>query len=327
MSRKYALSRASIALPFLNIMEQYGSNSKTVLSHLGLASKDLKDEQLYLPAYSLGHIIDTSAQSTQSVNLGFMLGASGEMQELHPDLIELIAQKETFLDCLITLAQLQYLQGSHFSVGLEYVNNELRIYHSSALLPSNRGFKHAHLFTTARILKLLKQYKGESWKPDYIALEPAIADTHQLAKHTQLGKILCGVKRSYIPVDCPLNEMRITLPNSSPNLSIKAFTQIKVVINALWQLENFNLDLLSHLFGLSDRTIQRLFISEGCTFREYLNRIKINKAKQLLLQGNSINSIAQQLHYSEPVNLTRAMKKQIGLTPTQYFDQYKDSNF
>ncbi|WP_019616199.1 helix-turn-helix domain-containing protein [Psychromonas ossibalaenae] len=323
MSRRYALSRACIALPFLNIMKQHGKDPQIVLAQLGLGKQDFENKQLYLPAYSLGHILDSSAQLTKSVDLGFVLGCSDEMMDIHPQLMELIEQKETLLDCLVTLAQLQYLQGSHFGFELEYVNSELRIYHSSALLSSNRGFKHSHLFTTARIIKFLKQYKGAEWKPDYIALEPNISDTSQLAKNTRMGRVLCCMDRSYIPVTYNLDAARIPLPNYSPNLSIKALQQIKVVVNALWRLENFNLDLLSHLFGLSERTIQRLFSDDGSSFRDYLNNIKINKAKQLLLQGSSVNKVAEQLHYTEPANLTRAMKKQIGLTPMQYINQYK----
>lgn len=323
MSRKYALSRASIALPFLNAMKQHGSDPNIITARLGLSDQDFENQKLYLPAYSLGHILDSSAQLTKSVDLGFMLGGSDDMIDIHPELMELIEQKETLLDCLVTLAQLQYLQGSHFGFELEYVNKELRIYHSSALLASNRGFVHSHLFTTARIIKFLKQYRGTQWKPDYIALEPNIADTSQLAKNTRMGHVLCGMDRSYIPVAYNLDNAQIPLSNDNPKLSIKALQQIKIVINALWGIENFNLDLLSHLFGLSERTIQRLFTDEGCTFRDYFNTVKMKKAKQLLLQGYSVSDVAEQLNYTEPANLTRAMKKQIGLTPMQYINQFK----
>lgn len=323
MSRKYALSRASIVLPFLNTLEQHGKDPQIILTQLGLSNQDFENELLYLPAYSLGHILDSSAQLTKSVDLGFMLGYSDNMMDIHPELVQLIEQKETLIDCLLALSQLQHLQGSHFSFELEYVHNELRIYHSSALLSSNRGFKHSHLFTTARIIKFLKQYKGAEWKPDYIALEPYIFDTSLLIKHTRMNRVLCGMKRSYIPLAYNLDNTQIVLPKNNTNLSIKALKQIKIVINALWQLENFNLDLLSHLFGLSERTIQRLFIDDGQTFRDYLNTAKINKAKQLLLLGNSVRKIAEQLHYTEPANLTRAMKKQIGLTPMEFIKRNK----
>ncbi|GLS92556.1 hypothetical protein GCM10007916_36280 [Psychromonas marina] len=329
MPRKYALGRASIVLPFLDMMEQHGKDPKKITSQLGLGNQTFDDlllgnPQLHLPSYSLGHILDSSARMTESDDIGFISGSSDKkMMDIHPELIALINNKQSLLGCLVSVVQLQHLQGSHFQCELAYVNSELRIYHTSALLPSHRGFQHSHLFTTARILKFMKQYNGAQWKPDYIALKPNIADTALLAKNTRLGKVLCGLDKSYIPISYNLNDAQLSINNGSFASSTKALQQIKIVINALWELKGFNLDLLAHLFGLSERTIQRLFSDDGSSFRDYLNSVKIKKAKQLLLQGDSVNSIAMQLHYTEAANLTRAMKKQTGLTPIQYVERCK----
>ena len=97
--------------------------------------------------------------------------------------------------------------------------------------------------------------------------------------------------------------------------------RVKGVVDTFWQDENFGIDFVAHLFGVSERTLQRLFVQHGMTFRDYLNQKKIERSIVLLKQGLSVQTVAEQLHYSDPSNFSRAMKKHINMTPTQYLKQ------
>ncbi|WP_354625408.1 helix-turn-helix transcriptional regulator [Psychromonas sp. MME2] len=321
MSSQYALSRASIAVPFFNTIKEYGKDPRIITKQLGIDDHVFTNSNLYLPSYSLGHLLDCSAKLTNCDDIGFISGHIGTTQDLHPKLVSLLANQETLMDALLALSQWLHLQGSHFNLEFEYIEGELRIYHTSSLHSSHRGFKHAHLFTTSRLIKLLSKYQGTDWKPNYIVLQPDIADTTQIAQKTENGRVLVGQPKSYIAINCQIESMGAT--NSTyRDKSTNALQQLKIIINTLWCTNNFSLELIAHLFGISERTVQRIFTESGDTFRNYINNLKVDQAKQLLLQGFSVTQTAEKLQYTEPANLSRAIKKQTGLSPMQYINQH-----
>ncbi|WP_246281211.1 response regulator transcription factor [Saccharibacillus qingshengii] len=58
-------------------------------------------------------------------------------------------------------------------------------------------------------------------------------------------------------------------------------------------------------------------------FSEYLNKIRVSRAEELLREGEiSISEISGRVGYSDPGYFTKVFKKQTGLSPSQYRRQY-----
>ncbi|MEK8130747.1 helix-turn-helix domain-containing protein [Paenibacillus filicis] len=74
------------------------------------------------------------------------------------------------------------------------------------------------------------------------------------------------------------------------------------------------------LSGLSLRQFTSSFKQRtGFTFNEYLNRIRIDKVKAIMLQSRqSLNEIARQVGYSDEFYLSRKFKQVTGMSPTIY---------
>ncbi len=69
----------------------------------------------------------------------------------------------------------------------------------------------------------------------------------------------------------------------------------------------------------SPRTLQRRLGEHGLTFKELLEAIREELARQYLsMPGRSVSEVAYLLGYSEPGNFTRSFKRWTGLTPQQY---------
>lgn len=67
------------------------------------------------------------------------------------------------------------------------------------------------------------------------------------------------------------------------------------------------------------RTLQRRLNSDGLTFRDLTNRIRLERSTELLhLEDQTITSISNALGYSSPNSFTRAFKSQTGLSPRAY---------
>lgn len=71
--------------------------------------------------------------------------------------------------------------------------------------------------------------------------------------------------------------------------------------------------------GISPQYLSRIFSEEMHeSFIDYLTRVRMQKARQLLRDGNSIKAIALELGYTDPNYFSRLFKKVTGLTPKEF---------
>ncbi|KAB8137796.1 AraC family transcriptional regulator [Gracilibacillus oryzae] len=84
--------------------------------------------------------------------------------------------------------------------------------------------------------------------------------------------------------------------------------------------KDINLSQLSHEFFLHEQYISKLFKqTTGCSFVEYLNAIRINEAKRLLVESKmKVAQIARNTGYANHVNFWRAFKRMTGVSPNEY---------
>lgn len=80
-----------------------------------------------------------------------------------------------------------------------------------------------------------------------------------------------------------------------------------------------SLDELGKIAGLSKYHLLRAFTKEtGITPYNYLETLRIDRAKSLLKQGMSPAAVAQNAGFSDQSHFTNAFKRFIGLTPGQF---------
>lgn len=88
--------------------------------------------------------------------------------------------------------------------------------------------------------------------------------------------------------------------------------------------ENFakdiSLDDVSRVVNISPYYFSKIFKEEsGLNFIEYLTNIRIDKAKELLLNSDySMKEICSMCGYTDPNYFSRSFKKNVGVTPTEY---------
>ena len=84
--------------------------------------------------------------------------------------------------------------------------------------------------------------------------------------------------------------------------------------------ERFSLEDISVKFAISPSHLSRSFHKKtGIHFIEYVNQVKINKAKQLLIISNMIISeIFEEIGYDNLEHFSRVFKKYVGVSPSKY---------
>ncbi|MGR5063487.1 helix-turn-helix transcriptional regulator [Photobacterium sp. DNB22_13_2] len=309
--------RAALSAPFIQILDDYGHDPSLLLKRFRLDRKTLSTPTLYLPSHVVGLIVDSASRAIGHNDIGYHAAQSIGNQALHPEFQQQLVSSEGMTNFLNTMLSFQHLQGSHFKLWFEFSKEELRICHQSSLKASNKSYEHANEFTTFLIINLLKAQLGTAWQPKYLAFHHQSPPKAKILGQTTNKQVFYSTSCNYIPVDFKLDRMEPLKrhPTERPGCSM---ARVKGIVDTFWQDESFSIDFVAQLFGVSERTLQRLFIQNNTTFRDYLNQKKIEKSMVLLRQGSSVQSVAETLHYSDPSNFSRAMKKHLNLTPSQY---------
>lgn len=93
--------------------------------------------------------------------------------------------------------------------------------------------------------------------------------------------------------------------------------------------DTIDLDSLAQKFHISKFYLSHQFKKEyEVSPIKYLNFLRINEAKKLLLSSNySITEIAQQVGFTSPSYLTQSFKKEVGLSPSEFKTKNKRSGY
>jgi AraC family transcriptional regulator len=80
-----------------------------------------------------------------------------------------------------------------------------------------------------------------------------------------------------------------------------------------------SLSELAELCNLSVRQLARGFrISRGCSIGQYVERVRIEHAKRLLIAGKSIKSVAYSIGFASPSSFSYAFRRTTGRSPAEY---------
>ena len=105
----------------------------------------------------------------------------------------------------------------------------------------------------------------------------------------------------------------------------KQIIQSKLYIDKHFS-ENINLDKVAGKALVSKFHFIRVFKKYyGRTPNQYLQEVRIDKAKKLLQKGNSIDDVCNAIGFASKTSFISLFKKMTGLTPMTY--QNKKSNF
>lgn len=80
---------------------------------------------------------------------------------------------------------------------------------------------------------------------------------------------------------------------------------------------------LASALGISERSLHRLLVREGCSYFQIAESLRMEKAKHYLRHTSiSLDDIAAQLHYSDSRSFRRAFKRAVNLTPSEFRLQF-----
>ncbi len=102
--------------------------------------------------------------------------------------------------------------------------------------------------------------------------------------------------------------------------------QIKLYIDSL-KVYSFDMSMMSRTLGYSREHITRAFHNVyRITPKQYFNSRRMNIALELLLEGEKVKLVADQLNFASPYSFSHTFKKHFGSSPKMYLAMLKNEN-
>ncbi|MBK0095443.1 AraC family transcriptional regulator [Erwinia sp. S63] len=198
--------------------------------------------------------------------------------------------------------------------------------HTGEAMERNEGWDYCALYPSEQLLLDITYDSGNKNRSLNFGVECIRKDVALASALVGASKILLS---SHDPLEkeCTLYDVLSRLVSRYGEFTKKnAFTayQRQDVLRGIEYLQDLyshsiNIKDVAHAAGMSEYYFMRVFrASTGMSVHQYLNQIRLNRAKQSLSEGMSASQVAQSVGFFDQSHLIKAFKVQFGLTPRKY---------
>ena len=189
------------------------------------------------------------------------------------------------------------------------------------------SFQYAELFSVIFIHELLLTLTSGKWSASELALQSHDADIFRSFKpliNTQLYTAR-SVMAVAIPEEMMLSPIHLSSRASfsdSTTDSIKADSFVavfKLAIRPYLSMGKLSIKWASDILGINVRTLQRRLAKEGVIYSDIIEEMVLEQIIDLICNTDlSLTNIASKMGYTDSAHFTRAFKRQMQMTPSQY---------
>ena len=168
--------------------------------------------------------------------------------------------------------------------------------------------------TESRFARTARQLAEWGWKGDLKDLREAYFQTGTMSKKKYESTVrLLGIFAQHLSLVA--NQLLIQQGTSEP----PAITRARQFI-AEHQTEELSLGRVAQAANMSSYYFCKMFKkSTGLNFTDYLSRVRVEKAKRLLLNPNArVSEVAFDIGFTSITNFNRTFKQLVGQSPSDY---------
>lgn len=301
-----------------------------VLKSVGLPEEFLERRDGYIPEQSLAGFIGAISRELGQEGLGLLWAPLLTVAD-YGSWGSFVLSAPTLGQALVRAQRVMPLHSNADRV-LMGVRNGLVTYSYRFGLKSHPAYADIAYSALASMLSIYRHYLGPAWHPRELWVDiprpvrPDLADEAfgcPVKYGTSCLSILCDASLLSSTQKSRRSKELVTVEDiQRERRQGPAFNYERAVSDLiLVQLsgQHVSLDSTALAFQMGARTLQRHLAAEGTTFRDVLNRARIQRAQELLTLGSvSITSVADALGYNSPGNFSRAFSHIVGCSPRQY---------
>jgi len=321
-------TRAAVINGFDQLVEELGGDYRKVASKAGLDLDESADPNALIASSVVKNVLDYSARETGCAHFGLLLaqrhdkvsylGLLGQVMQSAPTLGVALEDGFNFIG-LHTGASLWQL---HTSDEVSYVTYAL-------LEGSEGGSEQVQQFVITSMWQLLHVLTDHHWRPTMINFSfkrptNITPFRRMFGVPIMFNSDFCGVIFHSSDLRIELSDRKTSLHDALVRYAIEVterkplnFTeQVRILIRKNLEIHKVGAGTITQFLPFERRTMQRKLKQDGTSYRDLLNEVRVELAKDWLCNSDiPITRLAERLQYSGLATMTRAFKTQTGLTP------------
>lgn len=319
---------------FVNMLQQIEPNIYPYIEQAGLPANVLTTKHPYMPEVPVRNLLEIVAQKAGEDKFQQLMWESTRNIFI-PSVLFNIKKATTVFEALQEFIEVRKIDSPHSQVVLQEALGKTWLGRHKAPIAAN-WFELSEQFAVTYMIELIRALtKQADWLPEQISIQSEQQNTFKNllncdGKGTSTPHLFTERNFSAVSIEPKL----LALPYH-PKLQWQQ-DQLNVM-----QMPNFYESLItvlppyllagklpieqaSKITGMSVRTLQRNLQALGQSYRQVLEELQSKQAQKLLAGHEySITTISEHLGYSNIAHFSRAFKKAVGLTPSQYRNQFK----
>jgi AraC-like DNA-binding protein len=185
-------------------------------------------------------------------------------------------------------------------------------------------------YRVVRLIRLIRTFLGPDWQPAWLWLTAAGEPPASLQRFVGGCAIRGGRPCCEIPI--PLRFAPSPMPtaaggllgamvgaSSPPPAQGDWLERLKGVVASYLPHGGLTVEEMAELARMTPRTLQRLLADRGTTYRDVLDGVRVDRARQLLAADElTMAEVAHAAGYTDSSNFARAFRRLCGRSPAQY---------
>jgi AraC-like DNA-binding protein len=323
-SRRLGLSvvKAGVLLPIVQHARESGVRIDALLRRAHLPANFGEDPQAIVPSASWHTLYDQLTRETGVSDIGWQVGFSSRLSAFSREFTQGMASAASLLEAIRFASRFGRRHCSSHDVSIRVRGDYGYVIHSNGgdHFP---GASQRSLARTASVVLVIREFLGDSWQPDLIAVNAAQSELPNDGSFEET-RIICRpgcdivrVPRTALSARClrPIVTNR-DLGDSIPNATVDRLEQLL----STCVIEDWPSVLeMAEMLGISSRSLQRKFTDANTSYTEIKQRVRYNKAAAMLRYENArIIDVANNLGYEDPSHFTRFFRRVAGISPSHF---------
>lgn len=282
----------------------------------------------YLPENTVKNLIQALGEKLEPQE--FIVLVSSACKNIYiPGFIRRLTQRGSLREALDEFAEQLKSNVTHTKVYTQFTGGRWWLVREKEGV-DEAWFTHAELFSVIFISELLSALTANRWRPKQVGIQSA---------DESIFSTLPQLTRSQFFTDRPvtafsIEESLITAPVSHPYISTEEHVAatpsldcflgtFKLAIQPYLSMGKLPIKTAAQILHLNVRTLQRRLAKEKVQYGAIIEEMVLEQTLDLLkCPSLKITSIAIRMGYSDAAHFTRAFKRQMSMTPTQYRRQF-----
>jgi AraC-like DNA-binding protein len=326
LQRKIPLSRATQVIPFLEFLDRIGVRTEPALERAKLPPRLRESPDTLIGTRAMSAFIGDVARREDVPDLGWRACSCGLAQI--PALARRIRRSPTLLHALQTVCALANRESSNVQIWLVEREDSMLFCYRPSVEIGTLGADNLCLMQTRVAISLVRCFAAPDWTPTdcgvAVGVEPGPIAREELGdaklhRAPDYGwvrlprSILARPPRNRWPVETSAGTGAGEEPMQDLVGSLEQAVRPYLAAGAP------SLRDAADLAGTSVRSLQRELACAGSSYRDVLQRAKLDAARELLEQpGVKIVEVAYETGFSDPAHFTHFFRRLAGITPRRY---------